>query len=113
MAEKQATLILKIKSTGERALKSAAEGLKKVGAAVGIAGAAVGAFVTKSVFAYKEQEKAISAFISLGIVKGLNLTEWIDRASEELEIESTNLTSILMRNKRFIWDSEDGTFLRI
>jgi len=60
MAKKKATLLLVIKTAGQKALGAIKTGLGGIVKAVGLAGAATVAFVGKSLVAYREQELAIN-----------------------------------------------------
>ena len=82
MAKTTAELILKIKQTGAKALEKVRGGLKAIGAAALVAGAAVTAFVGKSVAAYKVQEQAINSLNTSLAQQGI-FTEKLSKQYQE------------------------------
>jgi len=85
MAEEKATLIIRIKKVGGRALQSVVSGVKKIGAAAAIAGVAIVGFVAKSVAAFRVQELAINklnqSLVQQGIFTRELSKEYQDMAS--------------------------------
>jgi len=85
VASKIAELLLKFKTTGEEKLEALSDGFEKVGKTAGIAFAAIGAFITKSLMDYREQEKAVESLTQSMINNGIYTKElkdeYLDQAS--------------------------------
>lgn len=89
MAKKEeAKLLLKIKETGSGALNKTKLLVAGIGAAVVAAGAAVVGFVSKSISAYKEQERAVNSLNQSLVQQGIftqDLSQEYQRNAAELQ----------------------------
>ena len=93
MAQKEATLLLKIKETGSKALDKVSDGLKKIGEVGKAAFLEIGAVIGLAIHNYEEQEKAVNQLNQSLVNQGIY--------TKKLSDEYQNLATQFQKKSQF------------
>lgn len=110
MANKEASLLLKVKTAGEEALSKVSDGLKKIGEIGTVAFGAIVAIGTKAIAAYSEQEAATNsltrAMVTSGTYSKSLRDAYLDQASALQKVTTFGDEAITQAQATFIQQSK-------